>query len=104
MSDHPDYSPISCALHDHLELACMGGYRLKIELTDGRQMHAVAQTTQSGPQQAEWLIVTAENGLREAIRLDRIAAITAETGPQAGRRLPFTVSGANEKEGKDGSR
>ena len=33
------YRPISCDLHDHLEIACLRRLRLRVELADGTQVH-----------------------------------------------------------------
>lgn len=34
------YKPLHCDLHDYLEIACLCGYTLDIELTDGQRVTA----------------------------------------------------------------
>ena len=41
------YQPMSCDLYDYLEIACMRGYRLDIELKDGARLVAKALTTRT---------------------------------------------------------
>lgn len=77
-----DYQPIRCELHDYLEIACMRGYLVDIELLDGRQLQAKAITTHTTPDRSEWLEVT-QDQTRQKIRLDQIHAITPDSS-QAG--------------------
>ncbi|MCH4234021.1 MAG: Rho-binding antiterminator, partial [Serratia liquefaciens] len=41
------YRPIDCELHDYLEIACLYGYRLNVELVNGQCFQATALTTQT---------------------------------------------------------
>lgn len=70
-----DYKMIPCEHYDYLELACLRGYQLKIELIDGTQCQGRAITTQTRADKTEWLIIQ-EQQTRQSVRLDQIAAIT----------------------------
>ncbi|MFB2735587.1 Rho-binding antiterminator [Shewanella mangrovisoli] len=76
-----DYKIIPCAHYDYLELACMHGYRLDIELQDGSLCQARAITTQTHADKTEWLVVEHQAG-QQTLRLDSIIAITP-TDPHA---------------------
>jgi len=70
------YRPISCDLHDHLEIACLRRLRLQVELTDGTLVEGRALTTVSTPAKEEFLRLESADGLRD-LRLDQLHAITA---------------------------
>lgn len=70
------YRPISCDLHDHLEIACLRRLRLRVELTDATQVEGRALTTVSTADKEEFLRLECPDGLRE-LRLDRLHAISA---------------------------
>lgn len=42
-----DYKMIPCTHYDYLELACLRGYQLKIELIDSTECQGKAITTQT---------------------------------------------------------
>lgn len=69
------YEPLHCDLHDYLEIACLYGYTLNIELIDGQQLTARAITTRTAPTREEFLELDTE-GHRQEIRLDHLLAIT----------------------------
>jgi len=69
------YQPLNCDLHDYLEIACLYGYTLDIELTDGQRLTARAITTRTASTREEFLDVDTAEGRRE-IRLDQLLAIT----------------------------
>lgn len=71
------YKPLDCDLHDYLEIACLYGYALDIELTDGQRLTARAITTRTSPTREEFLEVETADG-RQDIRLDRLLAITPQ--------------------------
>jgi Rho-binding antiterminator len=76
MSDpHSHYEPIACELHDYVEIACLFGYRLLIELVDGSSFEAKAVTTRNT--KGEEFLVLAGGEKQSAVRLDRLLAITA---------------------------
>jgi Rho-binding antiterminator len=68
------YQPIACELHDYVEIACLHGYRLLIELEDGNALKAKAVTTRATD--GEEFLVIDGNQTPGEIRLDRLAAIT----------------------------
>jgi Rho-binding antiterminator len=69
------YQPLNCDLHDYLEIACLYGYTLDIELTDGQRLTARAITTRTARTREEFLEGETAEGRRE-IRLDHLLAIT----------------------------
>jgi Rho-binding antiterminator len=68
------YKPLHCDLHDYLEIACLCGYTLDIELTDGQRLTARAITTRTSSTREEFLEVETTDG-RQEIRLDHLLAI-----------------------------
>lgn len=79
------YRAINCECHDYLELACMRGYILDIELLEAGGIRAKAISLESRADKSEWLILETD-GARGAIRLDRIKALTpTSTSAQFGR-------------------
>lgn len=74
----PPYQPLHCDLHDYLEIACMHGYELLIELRDGCSCTARALTTRTAPSKEEFLVLHNADGSFE-VRLDRLLAITPLT-------------------------
>lgn len=69
------YQPLSCDLYDYLEIACMRGYRLQIELLEGPGFVARALDTRTAPSKEEFLVLQTDEGKRE-VRLDHLLAIT----------------------------
>ncbi|MCP3129485.1 Rho-binding antiterminator [Shewanella sp. KJ2020] len=85
-----DYKMIPCEHYDYLELACLRGYRLKIELIDGTECQGQAITTQTRADKTEWLIIQ-EQQTKQSLRLDHIIAITPlEPNAEFGRVLIAT--------------
>ncbi|PKG56763.1 transcriptional antiterminator [Shewanella sp. Choline-02u-19] len=73
------YITVNCHCHDYLELACMRGYQLKIELHNKAPLTAQAVTLVTKADKTEWLIVkqvVKQNNSLNEIRLDQIIAIT----------------------------
>ncbi|MEK1907727.1 MAG: Rho-binding antiterminator [Pseudomonas sp.] len=75
------YQPLSCDLYDYLEIACMHGYHLRVELIDGTNLQAQALTTRTNAQKEEFFCLQGDDGPLE-IRLDQLLAITP-SDPQA---------------------
>ncbi|CAH0311989.1 Rho-binding antiterminator [Pseudomonas brassicacearum] len=69
------YKPLHCDLHDYLEIACLCGYTLDIELTNGQRLTAQTITTRTSSTREEFLEVETAEG-RQEIRLDQLLAIT----------------------------
>ncbi|MOA09245.1 Rho-binding antiterminator [compost metagenome] len=82
---HTTYRPLACDLHDYLEIACLYGYRLRIELDDGSWLEARALDTRTLASKEEVLLVR-QAGEERQLRLDHLRAITALTpGARFGR-------------------
>ncbi|CRM18051.1 protein YaeO [Pseudomonas sp. FH4] len=69
------YQPLNCDVHDYLEIACLHGYRLQVELIDGRSYAARALTTRTATSKEEFLVLCSDSGQFE-VRLDQLLAIT----------------------------
>lgn len=82
-------APISCDLHDHLEVACLYRYRLLIELTDRTQIIAQARTTLTDSDKTEYLILE-ESGQVQRIPMHLIAWIEPLTEGARFGRVNFT--------------
>ncbi|MFJ7283636.1 Rho-binding antiterminator [Pseudomonas sp. NPDC099000] len=79
------YQPLNCDLHDYLEIACLHGYRLDIELNDGARLDAKALTTRTSSAKEEFLCLETADGPQE-IRLDQLLAVTPlDANAQFGR-------------------
>lgn len=84
------YKPLHCDLHDYLEIACLCGYTLDIELTDGQRLTARAITTRTASTREEFLEVETTDGRLE-IRLDQLLAITPLDNNARFGRVVLTV-------------
>lgn len=81
------YQPMNCDLYDYLEIACMRGYELDIELKDGARLVARALTTRTSSDKEEFLSLETAEGELE-VRLDQLLAITPlDANAQFGRVL-----------------
>ncbi|WP_433770582.1 Rho-binding antiterminator [Pseudomonas putida] len=79
------YQPLNCDLHDYLEIACLRGYRLDVELKDGARLVARALTTRTASSKEEFLLLETADGQQE-VRLDQLLAITPlDANAQFGR-------------------
>jgi Rho-binding antiterminator len=86
VNDNTHYEPIECELHDYLEIACLHGYRLLIELVDGSSFKAKAVTTRNTKE--EEFLVLAESEVQGEVRLDELLAIMPlDEGAKFGRVL-----------------
>ncbi|NLU17774.1 Rho-binding antiterminator [Serratia liquefaciens] len=68
------YRPIDCELHDYLEIACLYGYRLNVELVNGQCFQATALTTQTLENEGEFIYFDNQR----VCRLDQLSAITPQ--------------------------
>ena len=71
-------SPISCQLHDYIEIACLYQLEISIALIDGRNMQGSAMTTETTPEREELLILKTTSGPQK-INLSDIKSMTALT-------------------------
>ncbi|WP_419710987.1 Rho-binding antiterminator [Pseudomonas sp. NFX224] len=83
------YQPMNCDLYDYLEVACMRGYRLDVELKDGTRLEAKALDTRTSSEKEEFLRLETANGQQE-IRLDQLLAITPLDANAQFARVTFT--------------
>lgn len=83
------YQPMNCDLYDYLEIACLRGYRLDIELKDGARLEARALDTRTSAEKEEFLRVETANGQQE-IRLDQLQAVTPLDANAEFGRVVFT--------------
>lgn len=68
------YRPIDCRLHDHVEIACLRRYRVRIRTADDRIVAGTALDTETTAEKAEYLVVATAAG-RERLRLDEIVQL-----------------------------
>jgi Rho-binding antiterminator len=88
-----DYKMIPCEHYDYLELACLRGYQLNIELINGTQCQGQAITTQTRADKTEWLVIQQQQN-KQSLRLDHIVAITpVDVNAEFGRVLIATKQG-----------
>ncbi|WP_212624820.1 Rho-binding antiterminator [Pseudomonas sp. PP3] len=83
------YQPMNCDLYDYLEIACLRGYRLDIELKDGARLEARALDTRTSAEKEEFLILETADGKQE-IRLDQLLAVTPLDANAEFGRVVFT--------------
>ncbi|WP_426204274.1 Rho-binding antiterminator [Pseudomonas sp. TWP3-1] len=83
------YQPLNCDLHDYLEIACLRGYQLGIELIDGQRLVARALTTRTSREKEEFMRVE-HAGVQQDIRLDQLLAITPQNAHAQFARIAFT--------------
>lgn len=69
------YQPLDCDLHDYVEIACLHGYRLRVELIGGTVFEAKALTTRTAPSKEEFLVLQGDEATQE-VRLDQLLAVT----------------------------
>ena len=80
--------PISCALHDHLEVACLYGYQMRLTLVSGNVLRGRAVTTDTRSDKTEVLVLSIDNGNHD-VAMDQIARIEIETEAAMFQSLEF---------------
>ena len=65
--------PISCELHDYIEIACLYGYRVQLELKNNRRMEGKAKNIITTAEKREFLILDIDNGRKQRVELNRLA-------------------------------
>ncbi|MBU1330022.1 MAG: Rho-binding antiterminator [Gammaproteobacteria bacterium] len=88
MNAEPPYQPLDCRHYDALELACLRGDRLHVELRDGRVLEGRAAGLQTESDKAEYLRLQTDSG-EQRIRLDQLQAITAQDPQVFAGRMVF---------------
>ncbi|MBV4487955.1 Rho-binding antiterminator [Pseudomonas sp. SWRI153] len=82
------YQPLNCDLYDYLEIACMRGYQLDIELIDGQRLAAKAITIRTTSDKEEFMEIE-QAGEQSEIRLDQLLAITPQAADAEFGRIVF---------------
>lgn len=82
------YQPLNCDLHDYLEIACLRGYQLDIELIEGQRLVARAVTTRTSSEKEEFLVIE-QQGVQQEVRLDQLLAITPQNANAEFGRVAF---------------
>ncbi|AOY00961.1 Rho-binding antiterminator [Jeongeupia sp. USM3] len=77
MDGHGEFQQVSCEALDYLEIACMGRYKLHLELVGGESTTGLAQDIRDHGH-AEYLVLGTHDGEVE-VRFDRIRALTPLT-------------------------
>lgn len=67
---------ISCALHDYIEIACMYGYRIRLDLTDGQIVEGKAINIVTTPEKRELLLIDEEQRQIELTQLRKMTVLT----------------------------
>ena len=70
--------PISCQLHDYIEIACLYQLKVSIALNKGIISQGSAITTETTPERQELLILKTNAGIQK-INLSDIKSMTAMT-------------------------
>jgi Rho-binding antiterminator len=69
---------ISCQTHDYIEIACLYGFQIRLQLNDGSTRQGKAITTETGSDKREWLILEQAAG-RTRIDLQHIKSMLSLT-------------------------
>lgn len=70
-------SPISCDLHDYLEIACLYGYRVRLTLRDHQTLEGKAIDVLTSAEKREYLVIDA--GQRQQIELSQLKKLQVLT-------------------------
>ncbi|MDF2180122.1 Rho-binding antiterminator [Aliiglaciecola sp. CAU 1673] len=70
--------PLNCNMHDNLEVACLYGYELEVEMTNGALFCGRAVTTETRPGPMEVLVLNVK-GQHLVIAMTEIRIIRAIT-------------------------
>ncbi len=68
---------ISCDLHDHIEVVCMYGYRVRLELKDQQIIEGKAIDIITSPEKCEYLLI--KNEQEQQIELAQLAKLQVLT-------------------------
>ncbi len=70
--------PLSCELHDYLEIACLYGYRVRLTLKNHQSIEGKALDTLSTAEKREYLVIDTGHG-QQRIELNQLAKMQALT-------------------------
>ncbi len=68
---------ISCDLHDHIEVVCMYGYQVRLELKDQQIFEGKAIDIITSPEKCEYLLI--KNEQEQQIKLAQLAKLQVLT-------------------------
>jgi Rho-binding antiterminator len=71
-------NPISCDLHDYIEVACMRNYRVELVLKGGEVIEGKALDVITSPEKQEFLIIDI-GGEKQQIELNQLHKMIALT-------------------------
>lgn len=80
--------PIACELHDHLEIACLYRYQVRVHLNNGEIHEGIATTTKTLPGKIELLVIQTSDKLLE-LPMHLMVALDVLTEPANFKRLKF---------------
>lgn len=78
---------ISCELHDYIEIACMHGYRVKLELKDGKTLEGKAVDVITTAERHEFLVL--DVGQKQQIELNQLVKMTTLTPNASFKEVAF---------------
>ncbi|MEC4750615.1 Rho-binding antiterminator [Methylomicrobium sp. Wu6] len=78
---------IACELHDYLEIACMYGYRVKLELKDGQSLEGNAIDLITTTEKREFLLL--DDGQKQLIELTQLIKMTTLTPNASFKEVAF---------------
>lgn len=81
-------NPISCQLHDYIEIACLYKLEVSIALNNGIISQGSAMTTETTPERQELLILKTASGPQK-INLSDIKSMTAMAENPHFNRIDF---------------
>jgi len=80
-------SPISCELHDYIEIACMHGYRLRLEFKDGQSLEGRAVDVITTAEKREFLVI--DTGQKQQVELNQLRKMIALTPTASFKEVTF---------------
>jgi len=78
---------IACELHDYLEIACMYGYRVKLDLKDGQGLEGNAIDLITTTEKREFLLL--DDGQKQLIELTQLVKMTTLTPNASFKEVAF---------------
>jgi Rho-binding antiterminator len=68
---------ISCEFHDYIEVICMYGYQVRLELTDGQTLKGKAVDIITSTEKREYLLIS--NNTKQKVELIHLAKVEVLT-------------------------
>ncbi len=68
--------PISCQLHDYIEMACLYGYRVRLTMRDGQTVDGKAEDTAVDSGKREYLVLDGDRRV-ELNKLSKMEVLAA---------------------------